>query len=229
MTDQALETQAQIVLAAISRGGAPAGIAAVTHAAADPAARNTLYRLTLRKLAFGTWAAAEAPAMLDAMIALGDATIANALAAGLTDEANITAYNMAANLCDCWGDAFTRDSHHFEKGLGYAEQALTLRRALEKGPGPFAMAFWAKGKHLLSLGRYADAAQAFSYALEKETEKAEGATSDGMTTAAGFLALARYYEARAALAARGTEDCALFLDQLTKSERTVPAPALAKA
>lgn len=72
----------------------------------------------------------------------------------LLDSANIMSYNLSANLADCWpGDERKRETRHFEEGLRAAEDCLRWRGELEKGPGPFAMAHWARGMHLISLGR----------------------------------------------------------------------------
>ena len=95
------------------------------------------------------------------MIELGDAALSHALSINEKDEANIVCFNMSANLCDCWNDAFKRERRHFERGLAYADRALEFRRQLGKTPDKVAMAHWARGKHLLSLGRFSDAISAF--------------------------------------------------------------------
>jgi hypothetical protein len=139
----------------------------------DPACRVSIFKFAIRKLGGGVGATS---ADLDAMIAVGDSGIVSMLEiarrsgdeARWTDQANITAYNLSANLCDCWGDGDSRLKRHFEAGLRYAGQALEFRRQLKKGPGPFSMAYWAQGKHLLSLKRPAEAAAAFRASLEAE-------------------------------------------------------------
>jgi hypothetical protein len=145
----------------------------------DDVVRNQLFRFAIRKLGGGTGATA---AELDAMVVIGEAAITNALNAAQQrphetarwqDEANISLFNLSANLCDCWGDGDTREQRHFEAGVQFADRALDLRRQLRKGPGPFAMAYWARGKHLLSLKRPLEAADAFRSALAKEQEVAK--------------------------------------------------------
>jgi hypothetical protein len=144
----------------------------------DPIARNQLFRFAIRKIGGATGATTSD---LDGMISIGDAAIANAMAAAeedkdqsalWIDEANISAYNLSANLCDCWGDGDSRTSEHFEAGLKFADLALELRVELKKGPGPFSIAHWARGKHLLSLRRANDAAASFSSSLACERDLA---------------------------------------------------------
>jgi tetratricopeptide (TPR) repeat protein len=116
------------------------------------------------------------------------------------DQANVTCYNVSANLCDCWGDGYTRTDKHFKKGLDLVEKAIELRKELKKPDGPFAMAYWAKGKHLLSLKNYIDAEKNFALALDyekklaqkeqKPTQLVEDAPAS-LLNAAGFLGLAQ--------------------------------------
>jgi hypothetical protein len=152
-------------------------------------ARNQILRFAIRKIGGGTGATAKD---LDGMITIGEAAIANAMAAAeedsdqsalWVDEANISAFNLSANLCDCWGDGDSRTSHHFEAGLKFADLALELRVELKKGPGPFSMAHWARGKHLLSLRRANDAAAAFSSSLACERDLAR---TKGLDVLASF-------------------------------------------
>jgi hypothetical protein len=140
----------------------------------DDSVRNQLFRFVIRKLGGRTGATAKD---LDDMVLIGEAAIENALriaerrpdeADQWRDQANISMFNLSANLCDCWGDGDSRELRHFEAGLRFADHALDLRRQLKKGPGPFAMAFWARGKHLLSLKRPVEAADAFRNALEND-------------------------------------------------------------
>lgn len=148
--------------------------------------RVKLLKLAIRKIAFGAWP----NAYLDTMIELGDAAVSEALALGEKDEANMVSYNMAANLCDCWGDGFERERRHFEKGLAYADRALSFRRELGKPEDRIAMAQWARGKHLLSLGRHAEAVDAFKESLAGY-RRATSVEPEGLLAAEGFLALAK--------------------------------------
>ncbi len=163
----------------------------------DAAARNQVYRFAIRKLGGGSGAT---PKDLDAMIELGMAAIEHAHATSKLDpersalwldEANVSAFNLAANLCDCWGDGDSRRREHFEAGLKFADQALILRRALKKGPGPFSMAHWMRGKHLLSLGRASESAESFAMSLsfEEKLASAKGLPSQPSALSPGSLLL----------------------------------------
>lgn len=147
-------------------------------------ARNQLLRFAIRKIGGATGATNTE---LDGMITIGEVAIANAMTAAEEDkeqsalwieEANINAFNLSANLCDCWGDGDSRTSQHFEAGLKFADLALELRVELKKGPGPFSMAHWARGKHLLSLRRANEAAAAFSSSLACERDLARTKSLD---------------------------------------------------
>jgi hypothetical protein len=161
----------------LERDGASAFLASLA-AEGDDAARHRRFAAAIHELGGGTGASAE---RLDAMVAIGEAAIADALRVSEArreetprwiDAANIHAYNLAANLCDCWGDGESRARRHFEAGLAFAERALAWRLRLEKPPGALAMAHWARGKHLLSLGRNDEATRAFAESLECERMRA---------------------------------------------------------
>jgi hypothetical protein len=180
--------------------GAPGCITAI-RSESDNARRNQLSRLAVRKLGGGVGATGSA---LDAMIAIGDAAIQDLLKAATDqpgealrwlDNANVLAYNLSANLCDCWGDGDSRQSRHFETGLRYANHALELRRKLNKGHGPFSMAHWVRGKHLLSLGKAIEASDAFRECLECETSLAResGDNPDANESAPAGLLNARAF------------------------------------
>ncbi len=82
------------------------------------------------------------------------------------DAYNAIAFNVAANLADCWpGDELPRESRHFEAGLKAAEDCVRWRNALNKPPRPFSIAYWAKGMHLLSLGYFSGAVKSFNMGL----------------------------------------------------------------
>lgn len=116
----------------------------------------------------------------------------------LTDYANIMSYNLSANLAHCWaGDERKREKRHFEAGLKAADQCLSWRRELKKGPGPFAMAHWARGMHLISLGRDSekDLALALEYGVRDLVAKGEptefnGAAHWSLLLYQGYLGLA---------------------------------------
>ena len=132
----------------------------------DDGERITLYRFVIRQLAFSEWKNKS----LDVMIGVADAAISDceALGGDYLEQANIVLYNVSANLADCWGDEFARERRHFDKGLAYARRAVWYREHLSKPPGSKAMAWWAVGKHLHSLGDYSGALEAFKTCLTFE-------------------------------------------------------------
>ncbi len=225
-------------LADVLTTAGPEAVINVLERLADRCERATLFRLVIRKLGVGP----KAQASLDAMIVVGEAAVADALTSAemypderikWTDEANCCCYNLAANLADCWRDGVAREPRHFESGLRYSERALAFRQALEKPAGPFAMAHWARGKHLLSLHRYDAAAEAFTAALDYERALAD---EDRLLLAGGFLSLARarmgdpegvaglqstvqLLETRAKAADDSRHDAADYLAQLRESDR----------
>jgi len=177
LAEAELETRWTALRSILDREGSNACCAGLLSEA-DDVVRNQLFRFVIRKLGGG---AGATTAELDAMVVIGEAAITNALntaqrraheAARWQDEANISMFNLSANLCDCWGDGDSREQRHFEAGLRFADRALDLRRQLKKGPRPFAIAYWARGKHLLSVKRFLEAAEAFRSALAKEEEVA---------------------------------------------------------
>lgn len=122
------------------------------------------------------------------------------------DTANVISYNLAASLADCWGEGDERERHqpeqrHFERGLKAAQDCIRWRLELDKGAWPFAIAYWAEGMHLLSLGRAAEAVESFRIGLEFSRQVARdngladavGSGADfGVNLAAGYLGLARH-------------------------------------
>lgn len=176
----------------------------------DERARNDAFREAIKTIGFSR---DLPPDDLDALVTIGKAAIDNAraTAARWLDEANITCFNMAANLADCWADGSRREQRHFEAGLAFADEALELRKQLNKGERPFAMAYWAKGKHLLSLGRFKDAADAF------RAGKDEAWTTLAEWKAGVSGAEARYRAAVKAL--EGTEHGKDTIAQLEESRR----------
>jgi hypothetical protein len=136
---------------------------------------------------------------LDALVAVANAGIAEGLrqaeaatsaedSAKLVDFANVLSYNLSADLAECWpGDTLPREKRHFEAGLKAAEDCIRWREELGKGPGPFAMAYWAKGMHQLSLGDVDGAVVNFNKSLEYNVEVAkEEGTAGEVSAEAGF-------------------------------------------
>jgi len=110
-------------------------------------------------------------------------------AAQITDFANALSYNLSADLAECWpGDPQVRERRHFELGLEAAENCLKWREQLGKGDYPFAIAHWARGIHLVSLGRFSEAIESMEAALERTRSlvRSEGGVLD-VGPEAGFL------------------------------------------
>lgn len=170
--------------------------------AKDPEELIALLRFAVRGLMFREWNHKT----LVPLIQLGDLAIEKALAINEIDEANIICFNMSANLANCWNDGFHRTPEHFEKGLNYADRALQYRKQLEKGPIPFAMAYWARGAHLLFLNQLAKAEESFSLSLKSAIEAAKAAnqpttisknTPFHVLIAAGYRSLAQIAQEKA--------------------------------
>lgn len=166
----------------------------------DAMQRNQIFRLIIRKLGGGSSTTAQD---LDEMDSVGTHAVAHALKQAENgeeqvfwlEEANVNAYNLSANFCDCWGDGEERQTRHFEQGLVFAEWALDLRRVLQKGPAAFAPVHWVRGKHLLSLKRSYEAMQAFFQAARAEAEvgmeKGLSRESASQVMASAFVGLAQ--------------------------------------
>lgn len=221
--DEAMETQWAAMAARFKSEGpaiAPSLITSIVTGGGDAKMRDALLRRAVRAFAFESWP----QEYLDVMIAFGDAAIAHAEAESEAarrlrlpsdaeawlDTANISCFNMAANLCALWGDSYVRTAAHYERGLAYADRALAYREQLKKGDGPFSMAYWARGVHALALGRFAEASQAFGNALAREQAlaKAQAKPTDvtpsaagSLLNSAGFKALADWRAGNAAAAA----------------------------
>ena len=128
--------------------------------------------------------------------------------AKLVDFANVLSYNLSADLAECWpGDTLPREKRHFEAGLKAADDCIRWRVELGKGPAPFAMAYWAKGMHQLSLGDAAGASENFKKSLDYYVEVAkEEGEATAVSAEAGFgLILAEGYVGLAEWA-RGNEE-----------------------
>ena len=141
----------------------------LTKQAKDPQELVALLRFAVRGLMFREWNNKN----LEPLIQLGDLAIEKALALPDIDEANIICYNMSSNLADCWNDGFERKPEHFQKGLAYAERALTYRKELKKGPIPFSIAYWARGAHQFFLNQFSKAEESFSLSLKSAVEAAK--------------------------------------------------------
>lgn len=111
--------------------------------------------------------------------------------------ANVTSYNLAANLADCWLDAEEpRSDKHFNAGLVAAKRCLDLRRQLNKPPAAMAMAYFVKGVHEYSLKDYPTAEITWSSKLENEIsgrDESAPATEDlDILLSHGLINLARF-------------------------------------
>ena len=124
----------------------------------------------------------------------------------IKDLANMMSYNLSADLADCWpGDEAPRTAAHFDRGLAAAKRCIAWRTELGKGPGPFSMAWWAKGMHELSLGRHRESVESFHRSLEYAKENASagghaaeiGATGHwSVLLGEGYVQIARCLEGR---------------------------------
>jgi len=149
-----------------------------------PSDRRRLYSLALQALGRQRWAGKS----LDAQVALARAAIAEGLrqagaepdpeeAAKRLDFANALSYDLSADLAPCWpDDPRPRERRHFETGLAAADDCVRWRERLGKPAGPLSTAWWARGIHLLALGRRAEALEAFerSRDLAREAAASEG-------------------------------------------------------
>lgn len=150
-------------------GGAD-GVLAFVRGFPDPLDRRKLFLLAHQTLGVATCDD------LDGYVALMHAAIGDVLEmasaetdpaerAKRTDFANVLAFNLSAHLAACWpDDARRRTEAHHRAGHAAAERCIAWRNELGKGPMPHANAWWAKGAHELSLGRFADAAASFERA-----------------------------------------------------------------
>lgn len=151
----------------------------------EPASRRKLYEFGHRALSGRDWVGKN----LDVLVTFVRAGIESALAqaAGesssqradeLKDAANRQAFNLAADLAECWpGDELPRERRHFQTGLEMARQAIAWRTELGKGPLPLALAWWAHGMHLLSLrdpSSIRAAISSFEHALDHARQVAAG-------------------------------------------------------
>lgn len=254
------ETQWPGLRQALEQGGG-AGGAAFVLASSDELERRVMFVFGSSSLTEREWRGRS----LDEYILYCDLGIAECLRQAAaetegelrnkrTDTANIISYNLAASLADCWGDGDAREPRqlvrrHFERGLQAAQDCIRWRLELDKGPAPFAIAYWAKGMHLLSLGEHLGAVESFRIGREFSRLAAEeaglgnalGPQADfGVNLAAGYLGLARiiagmsggmelYHAALAAFTEQlqdpeRAEDAQFGIDQLRAVERRYAPP-----
>lgn len=157
---------------------------------------------------------------LDRMQEIYEACIVEALSiAGtnnkLIDYANVTSYNLSANLADCWDDAIEpRTNAHFNAGISAANRCLELRKQLDKPPIAMAMAYFILGVHEYSLQHYSKAEAAWKKKLENEnlghTNPTDADSDLNILLSHGLIALARW--------SLGVEDTSNYNKSLTQLE-----------
>lgn len=144
----------------------------------EPDERKALFSFAQKSFARKEWLGKSFDGLIDVVqTGIDDAlTLANQStdpekAWKWTEHANILAFNLSADLCECWpGDEVPRERHHLETGLRLGEKSVRWRRELGKPPERRALAYWVVGMHHLSL---------------KQTHEALGAwvTASGLATA----------------------------------------------
>lgn len=210
-------------------GGAPAVLAFV-DGHADDLQRRVLHLFARQGLVQREWEGRS----LDVAAEVAQGSIGRLLdesrqAAEAGDEetarrrkelANVISYNLAADLADCWpGERPALERRHFEAGQAAAVDCVRWREELAKGPGPSAMAWWAKGMHELSLGRTQDAVASFERSLAFAREDADDERAFGTVLGRGYLGLARWIAGDDAGRALYREALGDFANQLTDPER----------
>jgi hypothetical protein len=87
-----------------------------------------------------------ARAGIDTFLAAAEAEEASELRDARIDGANIIAYNLSADLADCWeDDGLTRRSEHFAVGAEMADRCIAWRKQLSKPAWSRSVAHWARG------------------------------------------------------------------------------------
>jgi hypothetical protein len=172
-------TQRAALRKAATEGGAVAAAGFITGFESFPE-RLILYTLARQALVMEP----GVPAGLDVAIAVADAGISEVEdflddpvqeveRQNLMRALHMLNFNLAADLADCWPDDDTpRERRHFERGLKAAE---ALRAPIFEGavtPNVLANDYWVKGMHLLSLGRPAEAVEAWTSAAAQAGEAA---------------------------------------------------------
>ena len=168
MSESFPENQWDALKARMESGGAASVIAFIEES--DGEERIQLFNFAREGFAFRDWDGKN----LDAMIVVCRAGINHMVSVDRIAAANALSYNLAADLAPCWeGDDLLRERRHYEAGAQAAEGCLEWREQLGKDALSFALAHWARGIHLLGLGRTANAAEAMSAAHERTVEAAK--------------------------------------------------------
>ena len=164
----------------------------------DDARRIELYLFARRAFAFQEWEGKN----WDGYIAVCCAGIEEMLRQDRVAQANVLAYNLAADLAPCWpGDDMVREVQHFEVGVDLADNCLQWRAELGKGPDAFSIAHWVRGVHLLALECVEDAVEAFGESFDCAIEDAEAKgqpvnvvpnAPDGLVLASGYWGLGQW-------------------------------------
>jgi hypothetical protein len=190
--------------AAAETGNADAVIAAIS--AFEGVERRVLYMFARQGLLMRDWAGKNLElyiAVVEAGIAhflsLADAEESCELRNARIDGANIMAYNLSADLADCWeDDGLARTSAHFAIGADMADRCIAWRQELDKPAWPHSVAHWAGGMHALSLGDQALACDhwekslAFAQEIELESPREiSPAASFSVLVGHGYLAIGR--------------------------------------
>ena len=221
--------------AAVESEGA-AGVIKLISGFDDDLERRVLYMFSRQGLVMGDWTGknfddciAVATAGIEELLRQAEAATDDETRNMRFDGANVISYNLSADLADCWpGDDTPRAARHFERGYDAALDCLKWRGLLNKGPGPFMMAWWAKGMHELSLGRYQDSVASFTHSLAFAKDDARDqelpilVNAEGTYTVivgAGYLGLARLLAGDEAGQVQYDEAIAAFTAQLEDAEK----------
>ena len=216
-------------LQAAAREGGAAAVLAWIDAREDDLERRVLHLFARQGFVLGSGeskdlalAAAVARGSIDrlvedARVAQGDGDEAGARRR--TDLANVISYNLAADLADCWpGERPALPSSLFEEGLRAAEDCIAWREELAKGPGASSMAWWAKGMHLMSLGRSDEAMHAFLKSLNLARDVAQSDEDFAVVLGRGYLGLSRWITGEEIGRDQYREALAVFESQLAREE-----------
>jgi hypothetical protein len=190
--DQEAQQKEQL-RAAMERGG-PAEVVRHMRAVADPESRRALYQLAQRTFGPRDWPGKNLDAMIEIVSASIGETLDQARAAkspeatrDITDFANRMAYNLSADLAECWPEDTTpREPRHFEAGLRAAEDSVRWRRELGKPADRRAMGYWAVGMHQLSLGNLHESLGAFDTATGLAREAVAGTGKEAIKPGGDF-------------------------------------------
>jgi hypothetical protein len=172
-------------LKAAATQGAPQAIAFI-ESFSDEVERRIMYLFARRALMMEEWPGRTLDVCVDVaragiaeMLRQSEAAQAPEIRKRFTNLANAMSYDLAADTADCWpGDELARTAEHYRVGLAAAEDCIRWRTELNAGDDALALAWWAKGMHLLSLGETPDARDAFkrSFTLAGSAARASGRT-----------------------------------------------------